>query len=122
MDEVIKASEDALKFCHERGLDDRSSIIASLAIEELTRNIIEQTGKDHLSKHQHIDVRVVAKNGLTIRVRDNCPDFDAKKRLDQFIPADDLSNIGIRMLRGMASSMNYQKNAGIDTMMVKLVC
>ncbi|MBR4455086.1 MAG: hypothetical protein IKS32_02560 [Solobacterium sp.] len=78
MDEVIKASEDALKFCHERGLDDRSSIIASLAIEELARNIIEETGHDQLARHQHIDVHVVAKNGLTIRVRNNCPDFDTK--------------------------------------------
>ena len=67
-----------------------------------------------------VDIRVVVKDELTIRIRDDCPSFDPKKYLEQFHPEDPTKNIGIRMIALKAKEMIYQNVAGINTLLVKV--
>ena len=63
---------------------------------------------------------IVKKEDLIIRIKDNCREFDPKKRIDQFYPEDICKNIGIRMIAGIAKSMEYQNNIGINTLLITI--
>ena len=71
-------------------------------------------------KKQIIEVKVVKKENLVIRIQDNCPLFDPKKRIDQFYPDDICRNVGIRLIAGIAKDMNYQNNIGINTLFITI--
>ena len=77
-------------------------------------------GFDKGTGNYSVDIRVVVKEELTIRIRDDCPAFDPKKYLDQFHPEDPAKNIGIRMIARKAKEMIYQNVAGINTLLVKV--
>lgn len=79
-------------------------------------NIVSYGFKDN-EKH-HVDIRVVAKDGIILRIRDDCREFDPKKYLEQFSPEDKTKNIGIRMIAGIAKDMTYRRNAGINTLLI----
>ena len=67
------------------------------------------------------NIRIIVKDELVIRIQDDCPEFNPKKRLDQFSPEPDpTKNIGIRLVSRIAKEMEYQNNAGINTVIIKL--
>ncbi|MBR1771853.1 MAG: ATP-binding protein [Lachnospiraceae bacterium] len=119
MDEVVNISEQVIEFCQARGLDYSRSYTAGLSIEEMAGNVVAH-GFVNGSDNYAIDIRVVVKDALTIRIRDDCPAFDPKKYLDQFNPEDPTKNIGIRMIAKKAKEMIYQNIAGINTLLVKV--
>lgn len=55
-----------------------------------------------------------------MRIRDNCPEFDPKKRLEQFSGDDPAANVGIKLIARLADEMTYHNTAGINTVMIKL--
>lgn len=63
---------------------------------------------------------MVAREELTVRIRDNCPEFDPRKRVDQFDPEEPERNIGIRLTAGIAEQMDYYSQAGINTLIIKI--
>ena len=66
------------------------------------------------------DVRVVCRDDLTIRIRDNCREFDPRKRLAMFEPEQPEKNIGLRIVAGLAKQMDYYNTAGVNTLLIKL--
>ena len=68
----------------------------------------------------YVDVRVVVRDELTVRIRDNCPEFDPRKRLEVFYPESPEKNVGIRLTAGLARQMDYYNNAGINTLVLKM--
>jgi anti-sigma regulatory factor (Ser/Thr protein kinase) len=118
MEEVVNLSIAIIDFCQAHGIDYRRSMVAGLCVEEMAGNVIQYgflPGEDH-----SVDVRVVVRDKLTIRVRDDCRAFDPQKRLEQFDPEDPSKNVGIRMIARMAEEMNYQGSAGINTLLIKV--
>ncbi len=118
MEGVCGASESAVSFCLEKGIGRRTAVFAGLCIEEMARNIFQHGG--HQEKDVYVDIRMVIREELTIRIRDNCIAFDPRKRLDQFDPKEPVGNIGIRLTAGLARQMDYYNNAGINTLIMKL--
>ena len=118
LDEVLAVSAHMIPFCMERGIDERRSGFAALAVEEMAANVLEHGFRPN-EKHS-IDIRVVCKDGLTVRVRDDCRAFDPKKRIEQFDPKDAMKNIGLRLVANMAEEINYRNDAGINTVLIKL--
>lgn len=118
MDDVIGMSKIIIEFCKRKGMGNKESFYAGLAIEEMAGNIIMHgfTSK----KKQIIEVKVIKKENLVIRIQDNCPLFDPKKRIDQFYPDDICRNVGIRLIAGIAKDMNYQNNIGINTLFITI--
>ncbi len=119
IEEVVNISKRVIDFCHKRGLDNSRSYSAGLAIEEMAGNVVLH-GFTKGSGNYSVDVRVVVKDELTIRVRDDCPAFDPKKYLAQFQPEDPVKNIGIRIIALKAKEMIYQNVAGINTLLINL--
>ena len=119
MEEVINISERVMVFCLERGIDHSRSYTAGLSIEEMAGNVVVHGFAD-VAVNYSVDIRVIVKDELTIRIRDDCPSFDPKKYLEQFHPEDPTKNIGIRMIAFKAKEMIYQNVAGINTLLVKV--
>lgn len=119
MEEVIGVSEAVMNFCKERGVPHRNCYIAGLCVEEMAGNVISHGfAKDH-RKHA-VDIRIVVKDDLTIRIRDDCAGFDPKKRIEQFDPENVAENMGIRLIGKIASVMEYQNNAGVNNVLIKV--
>ena len=118
MEQVMNISERVIAFCTGRGISLRRSNIAGLAVEEMAGNVVAHGFRQH--KNNYVDLRVVHKDVLTIRIRDNCPEFDPKKRLEQFANDDPAKNIGIKMIARLSDEMIYPNTAGINTVMIKL--
>ena len=117
LDDAASVSGAICTFCKDRGIQARRSFFAGLCVEEMTRNILEEARP---GKHPHVDVRVVARDELTVRIRDNCPEFDPRKRVDQFDPADPERNIGIRLTAGISDQMDYYSQAGVNNLIIKI--
>ena len=118
MSDVTSVSEQVIQFCDSKDLDNRKTMFAGLSVEEMAGNIVSYGFKDN-EKH-HVDIRVVAKDGIILRIRDDCREFDPKKYLEQFSPEDKTKNIGIRMIAGIAKDMTYRRNAGINTLLIMI--
>lgn len=117
-DSICDASEAAVSFCTQKGIDRRTAYFAGLCIEEMARNTFEHGG--HQEKDVYVDIRMIVRDELTIRIRDNCVAFDPRKRLDQFHREDPTRNIGIRLTAGIARQIDYYNNAAVNTLIMKL--
>ena len=118
LDQVAGISRTVIDFCRQRQIDERRSILAGLSVEEMAGNAVVHGFRP--GKKNHLTVRVVAKDHLTICVRDDCPAFDPKARLDQFHPEDITKNIGIRMIANLSEEMSYQGTGGINTLLIRI--
>ena len=118
LDEVILASKQTTEFCREHGYDRRLSSHVGLCVEEMAANVLEHgfTG----DRKNFADIRVVSKDDkLTVRVRDNCREFDPRKRIELYDPEHPEKNIGIRIVSKAAKQIDYYNNAGINTLIMK---
>ena len=118
LQDVADASESVVAFCREKRMTDRDSFIAGLCVEEMARNIVQHGFRPQ--KNNAVAVRVVIQRELTIRIRDNCPEFDPRKRIELHDPAQGESNFGIRIASGMARRIDYYNNAGINNLILKI--
>ena len=118
MEDVTGVSASVIDFCKERGIGQRTSFFAGVCVEEMATNTL-QHGACHGNPPQ-VDVRIVAQNELTIRIRDNCPEFDPRKRIELFHPETPEKNIGIRLTAGLARQIDYYNSAGINTLIMKI--
>ncbi len=116
--DVSAVSAEICRFCKSGNVDAKRSVLSGLCVEEITRNIL-QHGNYHADRN-NIDVRVVCKDEVTIRIQDDCRKFDPCKRMKMFDPEKPEENIGLRMVAGLAKDMNYYNNAGINSLIIKL--
>ncbi len=115
---ISAASESVMDFCKNSGVDSKRSYLASLCVEELARNIIQHGG--YRKKRNNVDVRVISKETLTIRVQDDCVKFDPCERMKMLEPDQPEKNIGLRLVAKLATEMDYYNNAGINTLIIRL--
>ena len=118
MDQVINISQKIICFCSAHGISRRKSNIAGLTVEEMAGNVVRHGFRQ--GRNNSISLRIVSKDILTIRLRDNCPEFDPKKRLEQFSGEDPCANLGIKLTARLADEMIYQNIAGLNTVMIKI--
>lgn len=117
--EVVNVSEKVMDFCLSKGIDNKRAMYSGLCIEEMAGNTVEYGFGD--GKKHNVDIRVVVKDGLTLRIRDDCREFDPQRRLDQYKEDKDVTrNIGIRLVANIASEMTYRPSAGINTILMKI--
>ena len=119
-DDVPQASDKVIDFCLAHQYDKMTSYHVGLCVEEIAENVLEH-GFDTVKKDLcFADIRVVSKeNELTVRVRDNCREFDPRKRIDMYDPEHPEKNIGIRIVSKSAKNIDYYNNAGINTLIMK---
>ena len=118
MRDVVNISDKIYKFCRSKGINKRYSQYSSLCVEEMASNTVKH-GFVEGEKH-HLDIRVVARDYVTIRLRDDCQEFDPSKRIEQLNDDDLISNIGIRIISKAAEKVMYQNTIGINTLVMKI--
>ena len=119
MEEVIGISETVMDFCETRKVDHRRACFAALCTEEMASNIVRH---GFLSEKQHgLMIRVVVANGdLILRFRDNCKLFNIREKYDSADQKDVTSNIGIRLVMGMAKDVMYVNTLNLNTTIIKI--
>ena len=118
LEDVGALSQSVIDFCRGRGLGERKAYLSGLCVEEIAGNVLEHG--DYKAKRNHVNVRVVCKEEMTIRVQDNCRKFDPRERMDMYHPERPEKNIGLRMVAKMAKQIDYYNNAGINTLIMKI--
>ena len=122
MGEVVKIAEKIQQFCLNKGIDERRSYLAGLAMEEMAGNVVEHGFTKDDKKH-HVDVCVVHKDGcIILRILDDCVPFDPGER--QKLAAgsgDDIAkNLGLRMIFRMSEDIQYQNILGLNALTIKI--
>ena len=120
MDEVCEISKKVQSFCDKKGIDERRSYLAGLALEEMAGNIVDHGFTKDKKKHS-VDVRVVHKgDDIILRTRDDCVPFNPGERLALTNPDDPASNIGLKMIFAMASDIKYQSILGMNVLTIRV--
>ncbi len=116
-EEVTQTSQLVMDFCKRVGISSRGSVFAGLCMEEMAGNIVEHgftDGKKHM-----VDVRVVnRKDGLLLRIKDDCKAFNPKEKLALIDPEDVTHNIGLRMVQRLAREMSYSNVLGLNVLTI----
>ena len=117
--EVIPASKAVDGFCSEKGATLKENYLLPLFVEELGNNIAEfGIGKD---KSRSLDIRVVrVEDGWILRLRDNCKAFNPTEWISIHEKDDPTANIGIRMVCGMAKSVNYLNTMDLNIITLRI--
>lgn len=121
MEDVVNVSKDVQAFCLERCVDARRSYVASLAMEEMAGNIVEHGFTKDKKKHSVL-IRLVHKDqDVILRIRDDCVSFNPEDRArSSGDGGDPAKNVGIKMIYGMAKSVNWQSIFGMNVLTVKI--
>ena len=119
MEEVIGISETVMDFCSKADVDHRRAFFAALCTEEMASNIVRHGF--HPEKQHGLMIRVVVANGdLILRFRDNCNLFNIREKYDSADQKDITSNIGIRLVMGMAKDVMYVNTLKLNTTILKI--
>ena len=117
--QIIPASEAVSEFCERKGASPKESMMISLFVEELSNNIVEFGFAD--KKKHSIDIRVIKLDkGWTLRIRDNCNQFDPTEWIKLHESEDPTSNIGIRMVCGMATDVKYLSTMDLNNLTITI--
>lgn len=121
MDDVIEFSEQAWQFCKDKGASNRIAYYTELSVEEMASNVIEH-GFTKDKKENYLSVRVIYKGDeLIIRMRDDCPSFDPRKKYEQIYGSEDPGKmIGIRMIMAEANDVRYTSLFRLNNLLIRI--
>ncbi len=121
LDDVMEFSDRTLQFCEDKGDSPRIAFHAALSVEEMAKNVIEH-GFTKNKKDNMLSVRVVHKGDeLIIRMRDDCPGFDPRKKYEQIYAHEDVSRmIGIKMTMAEAKEVRYTSMFRLNNLLIRI--
>ena len=120
MEEVVGISERVEEFCKARGIDHRRSYYAALCIEELAGNVVGHGFKKDNRSHS-CDIRVMIEGeDVVLRIRDDCRYFNMKERYELMKAKGNISNIGIRLVYGIAKEISYVNLLNTNTLIIRV--
>ena len=120
LDEVIGISEKINEFCLRRGIDRRRAYYAALCVEETAGNVVDHGFKKDKKSHS-CEVRVMIEDDdVILRIRDDCRYFNMKERYELLKSKDVSSNIGIKLVYGIAKDINYVNILNTNTLIIRI--
>ena len=107
----------------ERGVPRRKAYVASLAVEELSAQIIGRGFSD--GKAHRLELHLVCKGEeLILRTRDDCRQFDpwviADQADDEELSGKISKTTGIHMIREMATEVNYTSAMKLNNLTIRV--
>ncbi len=115
MDEVMTISRSIHKFGEGRNISQSTLNTLSLSIEEMAGNIVQHAFSP--GEKRWFDLMILDKSdSVTVRLRDNGAAFDPVAYLNQ---ANE-DALGIRMIAGLAKTMEYRRTLGLNTLLITL--
>ena len=119
INDVIAVSEEVRQFCTERGAGNTHANMLALFIEEMACNTIEHGYA--AGKKASVDLRFVYHDGSgVIRLRDDGRPFDPLRWLEKNSGDDPASGLGIRVVTGLARSVNYMASMEMNNLVITL--
>ena len=114
MQEVADASQQAERFCREKGQSTRLSSHIGLCIEEMAGNVITYGFRD--GKSHHLSVLLLNKpDRWILRFRDDCRAFDPV----HFVPEGEKA-LGIRLVLALAEDAHYAYSMNLNSLALSL--
>ena len=119
LEDAAAASENAGKFCRNLGCPSGRANYISLCIEEMAADIIGRSFEPN--RNNLIQVRLVRQeDGWTIRMRDNCRNFDIVHYMELYKEDDSISHLGVRMVSKMITEAKYINSLGFNCLTMNL--
>ncbi len=119
--QVMPAATALESFCKEKNATARDRMLLSLFVEELGNNVVTHGFRKSRGKNLGLDIRVVHwPDGWTMRFRDNCRAFDPTEWIRIHEKKDSVSNVGIRMVCGMAKEVRYVSTMDLNILTLGL--
>lgn len=119
LEDVVRASEQAYKFCIGKGERTRTAYFVSLFIEEMAGNTVRHgfgEGKGGL-----VGVKLILKESRRrLRLKDNGSPFDPVEWLEKNRPEDSTRNLGIRMVVALAKNVQHVRAMEINNLIISL--
>lgn len=121
MTEVAGVSGIAMLFCIENGFSKPAAGKIALFVEEMCKNIIQHGFREKARNLIYIRL-LVRDDGIILRIRDDCTPFNPLERHKMEIKnnEDPTSNIGIRLVMGLASDVKYISTFKTNTLIVRV--
>lgn len=109
---ISETSEKIQNFCEDNDMPPKTAMVISLAAEEIMMIISEKS----LQKNGNIDVRVFSCDGEgVLRIRSGGAKYNPLAAQDE---GDEY--MGIRMITGLAKTIDYQSALGVNTLTVTI--
>lgn len=119
IEEVMMCSMKVDEFCKKENIDQKKTNYSALALEEMAGNIVEK-GFNDKKKHTCVIEVANSQTELILRIMDDGVEFNPLQRLEIIDNLDVTKNIGIRLVRGIADTMNYIRVIGLNVLTVKI--
>ena len=106
--ECTELSEAVMSLCRQHGMEERRSLAAALATEEMCNNILRHGFKQQKKKLISARILIDHEKKIRISIRDDCAPFSPVEwnRIHNN-DEDRISYIGIRMVAAIAEEMRY---------------
>ena len=119
IEEVMDLTDAVWKFCDNHGCDTTTRNHLVLSVEELAGNMIRHGFTDN--KPHCIEVRILKKrDGFCVRFRNDCLIFDPLRQIQLLSDEDPTYHIGLRMISGIASDIQYTCVLKLNNILVKI--
>ena len=118
MEQVVEVLRKVNEFCLSRGESKKTANNVALFVEEMAGNVVKHgcRGREPL-----VELRLILKEDKRmIRIRDNGQPFDPVKWYETNHPEDPASNIGIRLVTGLAKRVQYIPAMSMNHIMIYL--
>ena len=118
--DAVQISEEIRQLLLRNRVNEKNANMMALCVEELTVNIV-RWGFRKGSKREVAEVYLVNRKGeWLLRIRDNCGAFNPEKWYNLHQCASDYEKIGIRMVFGMASDIQYTNTLQLNNLLIKI--
>ena len=126
-EDIPRISEEIDNFCEEHGIPIKKRYYISLCIEELVVNIIRLGFRKEQDNYIDIRVSVLTGQQVALRIRDDAVEFDPTQSqeasLDDLMDGsyqEDHNELGLLLVKKVASSYSYKRTVGFNDFMVVL--
>ena len=115
----MDAAHNLMEFCTKQGMSERACMTAGMCVEELAGNVVRHGFQNQKSSTVWV-LATIQNEALTLRIRDNCVRFDPKEYLQLSVQEDPSEHIGIRVVSGLAESVEYQNMFGMNMLTIEV--
>ena len=116
---VMDAARGLMEFCTRQGMSERACMTAGVCVEELAGNVVKHGFQNQKSGTVWV-LATIQNKTLTLRIRDNCIRFDPKEYLRLSVQDYTSEHIGIRLVAGLAESVEYKNMFGMNMLTIEV--
>ena len=118
MEDAVRLSEAASRFCLDRGLTAEKANLMALFAEEMAGNVVRH-GKPRGRRKVVVDFRLYVKEGkICLCLRDYCEAFDPTRYYEAHQHEGPGQNFGIRMVMKLARDVRYTYSFNSNCIMI----